>query len=928
MLDLQPPSSDAREMRVQGWLWLREEQLERPLERSIMPIELLHLQGFPARDPLLAKALQGLTEQDGLCFAFAAKRMGRVTSYFYSRVMQLATSAWLSVAILGSCCALSLKFLGQEGQTMQEVVIGAGNAMSVPVIGAVLADVFVKTLVGRLDVAMEVSDSEDLEDDLGVETSFPRFKCGCWLHLRKLPDGPGGRLGGVGVHSGRRSEKLLLGRDARRASGLLMEAEREGSSVVSRVHAEILPGRQPGEAFLRDLASTNGSWVLGKGKVSPEDVEGEVLASGDEISLGVDPGSWQGGPDPSDFRFLFRIEMRGRPGRHRGGAWKAEKEPMPLGLPTSTSAAPRLRHLRGSWGWWLLAIWAFKVSFSDSGFVNSAQPTLRNRTLRGIGVSGEARGPPVPAAATVEGQELEEMLWKASREAEVRFFMSYQSLARRGRDGSVPGFRRWLDDLKLDGYAKQALVWAEEMGASDLEEVLENLEDFMEKIGLGEKLEDEEDMEAFYAKAAAAAEQIQDLWHFWSLRRPGVELYRAFDARVAELAEPAEPAAAAGTGSLEERLSTELRARLEGDLQYLVVMREYHALHLPRLPSLDLRQWRFGPSFFDAVSELKSIAPPQEPEYLVSISLREALVIKQALIDQWLGKPEFKSEMEDLLKNHNAELNPQNLKRAATAPSVGERPTKKLCLSSDGMSLDEFETKNPDRNRSEVVKQVRRYFDLMANTRVAQADKYFGHVLFGFGAARVRRLLLSRVCQRFDLLQEAQLLLPAEQVQSRLENRLLEAFVQRLGSQGMADHLVLQPEQLLAVRRHTDHIFGRGLREEIFVPLSRASRLGAQQGLRAAGPGLCADQLEQSAVEGRLRMLSLNAMAAERLAWHGLVFGALLGQHELAQRPGGEKRSRSRVGEAAWVSPLALKTKKLKREWHGTGLFHFHSCDY
>lgn len=103
------------------------------------------------------------------------------------------------------------------------------------------------------------------------------------------------------------------------------------------------------------------------------------------------------------------------------------------------------------------------------------------------------------------------------------------------------------------------------------------------------------------------------------------------------------------------------------------------------------------PDFRKAVSELKSIAPPQEPEYLVSISLREALVIKQALIDQWLGKPEFKSEMEDLLKNHNAELNPQNLKRAATAPSVGERPTKKLCLSSDGMSLDEFETKNPDR---------------------------------------------------------------------------------------------------------------------------------------------------------------------------------------------------------------------------------------
>ncbi|CAK9043870.1 FHA domain-containing protein [Durusdinium trenchii] len=928
MLDLQPPSSDAREMRVQGWLWLREEQLERPLERSIMPIELLHLQGFPARDPLLAKALQGLTEQ--------------------------------------------------------EVVIGAGNAMSVPVIGAVLADVFVKTLVGRLDVAMEVSDSEDLEDDLGVETSFPRFKCGCWLHLRRLPDGPGGRLGGVGVHSGRRSEKLLLGRDARRASGLLMEAEREGSSVVSRVHAEILPGRQPGEAFLRDLASTNGSWVLGKGKVSPEDVEGEVLASGDEISLGVDPGSWQGGPDPSDFRFLFRIEMPSPKRRRTGGT--ADRPAVQPDLPQPPPAAsPRT-----------LAVAATKdlpsaaetiAALEELEKVNSAQPTLRNRTLRGIGVSGEARGPPVPAAATVEGQELEEMLWKASREAEVRFFMSYQSLARRGRDGSVPGFRRWLDDLKLDGYAKQALVWAEEMGASDLEEVLENLEDFMEKIGLGEKLEDEEDMEAFYAKAAAAAEQIQvtnrpslhlnssereDLWHFWSLRRPGVELYRAFDARVAELAEPAEPAAAAGTGSLEERLSTELRARLEGDLQYLVVMREYHALHLPRLPSLESSNgtWTFCGGSEEWLRRADGAAAPvplPPLERAVKRTMQEAILGGQPrgarFLETYLAMERFHPED---LPDSPCEV--VNVSKQAVLQAVravaGAAGLPDWNRSFDDAPVPLAITPESLQNRSEVVKQVRRYFDLMANTRVAQADKYFGHVLFG--------LLLSRVCQRFDLLQEAQLLssdlesqrallesqlspLPAEQVQSRLENRLLEAFVQRLGSQGMADHLVLQPEQLLAVRRHTDHIFGRGLREEIFVPLSRASRLGAQQGLRAAGPGLCADQLEQSAVEGRLRMLSLNAMAAERflkaaasmrrsdwstllthnsraknqgLAWHGLVFGALLGQHELAQRPGGEKRSRSRVGEAAWVSPLALKTKKLKREWHGTGLFHFHSCDY
>lgn len=443
---------------------------------------------------------------------------------------------------------------------------------------------------------------------------------------------------------------------------------------------------------------------------------------------------------------------------------------MPLGLPTSTSAAPRLRHLRGSWGWWLLAIWAFKVSFSDSGFVNSAQPTLRNRTLRGIGVSGEARGPPVPAAATVEGQELEEMLWKASREAEVRFFMSYQSLARRGRDGSVPGFRRWLDDLKLDGYAKQALVWAEEMGASDLEEVLENLEDFMEKIGLGEKLEDEEDMEAFYAKAAAAAEQIQvtnrpslhlnssereDLWHFWSLRRPGVELYRAFGARVAELAEPA---AAAGTGSLEERLSTELRARLEGDLQYLVVMREYHALHLPRLPSLESSNgtWTFCGGSEEWLRRADGAAAPvplPPLERAVKRTMQEAILGGQPrgarFLETYLAMERFHPED---LPDSPCEV--VNVSKQAVLQAVravaGAAGLPDWNRSFDDAPVPLAITPESLQNRSEVVKQVRRYFDLMANTRVAQADKYFGHVLFG--------LLLSRVCQRFDLLQEAQLL--------------------------------------------------------------------------------------------------------------------------------------------------------------------------
>ncbi|CAJ1415450.1 unnamed protein product [Effrenium voratum] len=261
-----------------SWLWIRQSAQEgvRVSQRSVMPVELLHLQGFPARDPLLAKALQGLSDK--------------------------------------------------------EVVLGAGNAMSVPVIGSVLADIFVKTLVGRLDAATEVSDSEDLEDGPDVATSFPRFKCGCWLHLRRmgrphlpeqicdpegfgeetLPSGPEAPAGAVSVHSGRRSEKLLLGRDPRRAAGLLEAEQAQEASVISRVHAEIIPGQKPGEAYLRDLGSTNGSWVVGRGRVSPDDVEGEALASGDAISLGVDPVTWQGAEGSRDFRFLFFVEMPAR----------------------------------------------------------------------------------------------------------------------------------------------------------------------------------------------------------------------------------------------------------------------------------------------------------------------------------------------------------------------------------------------------------------------------------------------------------------------------------------------------------------------------------------------------------------------------------------------------------------------------------------
>ena len=39
-----------------------------------------------------------------------------------------------------------------------------------------------------------------------------------------------------------------------------------------------------------------------------------------------------------------------------------------------------------------------------------------------------------------------------------------------------------------------------------------------------------------------------------------------------------------------------------------------------------------------------------------------------------------------------------------------------------------------------------------------------------------------------------------------------------------------EPNALQALRRHVEHVFGAGLREEIFVPLSRAAKEGVGKG--------------------------------------------------------------------------------------------------
>jgi len=172
---------------------------------------------------------------------------------------------------------------------------------------------------------------------------------------------------------------------------------------------------------------------------------------------------------------------------------------------------------------------------------------------------------------------------------------------------------------------------------------------------------------------------------------------------------------------------------------------------------------------------------------------------------------------------------------------------------------------------------------------------YFGHVLTG--------LCMRRLARRFEVLQSAGLLALSESAERRasLEGlvtgtvpeamqqfnhkaALFESYVEGLasstesegGTSMLREMMALTPAVLAAARRHTNAVFGHGLREEIFKPLTRASKAVAQLGTAASNTEVCIGFLLEAARCGELRMLSLGPTEKERLLWDGVLFGALL----------------------------------------------------
>lgn len=93
------------------------------------------------------------------------------------------------------------------------------------------------------------------------------------------------------------------------------------------------------------------------------------------------------------------------------------------------------------------------------------------------------------------------------------------------------------------------------------------------------------------------------------------------------------------------------------------------------------------------------MAPPAQPDYSVCIGAGDALIVKEALIEQWSSKADYKAEVEKLVEKHNEIYNKRGVKRGSETSNTSnqERPAKKLCVTAVPMALDEFESKTTDR---------------------------------------------------------------------------------------------------------------------------------------------------------------------------------------------------------------------------------------
>jgi len=543
------------------------------------------------------------------------------------------------------------------------------------------------------------------------------------------------------------------------------------------------------------------------------------------------------------------------------------------------------------------------------------------------------------ACVTDLGQELENVLQRsrsATGAALGGLFGTESAGQQAGSTDPVPGLVTWLDRLNLTEYSGLAVLWCDQMGACDLDEVLENLEDLAASLALPQE---EESRLKELGKAAAAdlvagntQSEVRHLARIKQLMReskqPGQQVdellqksqqqsrmfLRHFDAHFALACRRLGEQSPREKEDVEGLLAEHIQERVWGDMLYLDVMRRYaedDLADIPCLQHLSGKTWAYSPPSQTSPSNqeqdlwVKDAGDWSFYVPLVSLTLPERNGIKRAALGKWPASVALLDYYADSELRAICRQPPREGSACLALLQSYKIALKRVLRAVAGASG------LPDRNRTaeeaplafglvmqnghpsaEDARQVARLGRVMENTQVAQADIYFGHVLFG--------LCLRRIARRFEL-ERTTGLLPQLSEEDRCRARLevltgkgpkrgIDAQLARIQFEKFTEEVVavvgeaceLTPVTLATIRRRTDFIFGRGLREEIFGAMAKASRASADAGERAVGPQICADFVLDGARRGEVRMLSASPEARERLMWDGILFGAFLHDAETA----------------------------------------------
>ena len=113
------------------------------------------------------------------------------------------------------------------------------------------------------------------------------------------------------------------------------------------------------------------------------------------------------------------------------------------------------------------------------------------------------------------------------------------------------------------------------------------------------------------------------------------------------------------------------------------------------------------PDFSAALTDLKQFQSSPPPTYEVCVPTGNGvLVVKESLIQFWRSKgADFADKFTSLLDKHNAEFNPEGLRRGSESevPEGDEDgpPSKRLCLGTKA-TMGELEIQCPEAERTDV----------------------------------------------------------------------------------------------------------------------------------------------------------------------------------------------------------------------------------